>query len=229
MLEGLARLGDRPEYLITTAASQEGSALLREIADGPPLFRTTSFGDEIEIYRTRSYALVSATRAYLPATLAAVGGRQLVDSLNVCDPADEKAHGYRFESRLGNLRLHGTALVESYTGGPRVADAGRAIIGSEGFHVSAAPGRDLLIVMRTTQVVPVNILRPGGGRAEPLQFLEAELEVSADGRPAARARFRPGAGWDEALVVVPGAAITQTRTRLDLIGRYAAYRYWFFQ
>jgi len=42
-------------------------------------------------------------------------------------------------------------------------------------------------------------------------------------------RFRPGEGWDEALVLVPGAAITRPRTRLEMTGRYAAYRYWFYQ
>ena len=69
-----------------------------------------------------------------------------------------------------------------------MADGGRAIIGSESFEVNAAPGRDLLIVMRTAQVVSVNILRPGGGGAEPLQFVESELDVRAFDRPAAHAR-----------------------------------------
>ena len=115
MLEGLARLADRPPYLITTAASQEGSALLRELVDGPPLFRTTSFGDEIEIYRTRYDALVGRG-ARAPAPDARRRWRTLaeVDRLNVCDPADEAAHGYRFDSRLGNLRLHGAARVDQY-------------------------------------------------------------------------------------------------------------------
>ena len=83
--------------------------------------------------------------------------------------------------------------------------------------------------MRTAQVVPVNVLRPSGGSVEPLQFVESELEVRADHRPAAHLRFRPGDGWDEAVILVPGAALTQSRTRLEISGRYAAYRYWFFQ
>ena len=171
MLEGLAGLSDRPPYLITTTASQEGSALLREVVDGAPLFRTTSFGDEIEVYRTRYDALVAASRMYLPQGAKESATRAEVDRLNVCDPADEAAHGYRFDSRLGNLRLLGAARVDRYGGasGPRVADAGRAIIGSESFEVNTAPGRDLVIVMRTAQVVPVNVLRPGGSGGEPLR------------------------------------------------------------
>jgi hypothetical protein len=231
MLEGLGRLAERPPYLITTVASQEGSALLRELVDGPPLFRTTSFGDEIEIYRTRYDALVAAARVHRPETARAVAALTEVDRLNICDPADEAAHGYRFDSRLGNLRLLGSARVDRYAaaGGDRVADAGRAIIGSESFEVNTTPGRDLVIVIRTAQVVPVTVLRPAGGGGGPLQFVEAELDVIADGRPAAHARFRPDAGWDEAVVLVPGAALTRTRTRLEVVGRYAAYRYWFYQ
>ena len=201
----------------------------RELVDGPPLFRTTSFSDEIEVYRTRYDALAAATQVHLPQTVQAVAKLAEVDRLNVCDPADEAAHGYRFESRLGNLRLHGAARIDQYVSGTRVADAGRAIIGSESFEVNAAPGRDLLIVMRTAQVVPVTVLRPGGSGGEPLQFVESELDVTADARPAAHARFRPGAGWDEAIVLIPGAALTRPRTRLEMTGRFAAYRYWFYQ
>jgi hypothetical protein len=203
---------------------------LREIAFGPPLFRTTSFGDEIEIYRTRYDVLEAAPRAFLPRTIAAVAAREEVDRLNVCDPADEAGHGYRFDSQLGNLRLHGTARVDVYPGADhKMADSGRAIVGTESFEVNAVPGNDLLIAMRTAQVVEVNILRPGGGRAEPLQFVEAEVQVRVDGQPAAQGRFRPGEGWDEMLILVPAAAITRHRPRIEISGRYAAYRYWFYQ
>ena len=231
MLEGLGRLSERPPYLITTASSQDGSTLLREVVDGPPLFRTTSFGDEIEVYRTRYDALVNAAHVQDPRTVERVSKLTEVDRLNICDPADEAAHGYRFDSRLGNLRLHGAARVDQYgaASGERVADAGRAILGSESFEVNTTPGRDLVLVMRTAQVVPVNVLRPGGGGAPPLQFVESELDVLADGRPAIHARFRPGPGWDEAVVVIPGTALTRARTRIQMTGRYAAYRYWFFQ
>jgi hypothetical protein len=234
MLEGLARLApsDRPPYLITTTASQEASPLLREIVDGTPLFRTTSFSDEIEVYRMRYAVFDSTGRLHAASAGAAVAGRAEIDRLNVCDPVDEAAHDYAFHSALGNLRLHGTAAVARYAGeaGDAVADSGRAIIGGETFAVRTTPGRDLVIVMRTAQVVPVAVMRPGASGTEPLQFVEADIAVLADDHPAARVRFRPAAeGWDEAVVVVPGNAITRDRTSLKLSGRYAAYRYWFFQ
>lgn len=232
MLEGLGRLAeaDRPPWLITTTASQEGSALLRELVDGPPLFRTTSFGDELEVYRTRYDVLAAAPIVHLPETLREVGARTEVDRLNPCDPADEAAHRYRFASRLGNLRLDGAARVDDYEGlGVRVADAGRAIVGYERFDVATVAGRELLLVVRTAQVVPVVVVRPGGSRTEPLHFVESEIAVSADDRPAVRVRFRPRAGWDEAVVRIPAGVVTRGRTRLELSGRYAAYRFWFFQ
>jgi hypothetical protein len=233
MLEGLGRLdpGSRPAYLITTTSTQEASPILRELAPGPPLFRTTSFGDEIEIHATRYAALDAAAAPRAPATAAAIAGRMEVDRLNVCDPVDEAAHGYAFHSALSNLLLHGTARVDRYGAGePVVADAGRGIVGGETFEVATTPGRDLVIVMRTAQVVPVALLRAGGSGTEPLQFVEAEIDVTADDRKAAHARIRAAAeGWDEAVIAVPATVITRTRTTIRMTGRYAAYRYWFFQ
>ena len=233
ILEGLAGLPEpeRPPYLVTTTSSQESSPVLREVVEGPPVFRTTSFGDELEVYRMRYDALAAAATVHRPETLQAIGSRAEVDRLNVCEPRDEAAHRYSFESRLGNLRLAGAARLDDYTapGGPRVADAGRAILGGERFEVATVPGRDLLIVMRTGQVVPVVVLRAGGTRTEPLHVVEADVAVAADGQAASRARFRPAAGWDEMVIAVPGALVTRTRTRIELSGRYAAYRYWFYQ
>jgi hypothetical protein len=231
MLEGLGRLAvaERPPYLITSVAAQEASAVLREIVQGPPLYRTTSFADELEVYRTRYDSLAAAAHAHRPDTLRATAGRSEVDRMNVCDPADEKSHGYVSSSRLGGLALGGSARVDQYADGPRVADAGRAILGWERFSVRTAPGRELVIVLRTAGVVSVVVAPAGRPTSQPLDFVEAELEVSVDGRPAGRLRFRPAPGWDEVVLRVPAALVTGERTRLELAGHYASYRYWFFQ
>jgi hypothetical protein len=230
--EGLSRLpaAERPEYLVTSAAAQEGSELLREVVSGPPLFRTTSLGDELEVHRLRYDALDAAAAVHLPETLQQTSGLREVDRLNVCDPVDEAAHAYDFASHLGDLRLDGAARVEAYgAGGPRVVDGGRAIVGWEGFSVATSPGRDLVVVLRTAETVPVSVSRASGSRSEVLHFAEAEMAVTVDGRPLARLRRRSRAGWDEAVVRIPGSAVTRARTRLELRGAYAAYRYWFFQ
>jgi hypothetical protein len=230
--EGLGRLRteERPPYLITSVAIQEGSELLRELVAGPPLFRTTSLEDELEVFRLRYDALDAARAVHLPETSQALGPLQEVDRLNVCDPADEAAHRYTFESRLGDLRLDGAARVDAYAGGgPRVVDAGRAIVGWERFEVATTPGRDLVVVLRTAPVVPVAVSRASGSRSQPLQFVESEIAITVDGRPAVRIRARPRSGWDEVVIRVPATAITGPRTRLELRGAYASYRYWFAQ
>src|SRR5436309_1255191 len=53
MFESLGRLPetDRPLYLISSASLQEGSALLKELVAGPPLFQTVSFSDELQVLR----------------------------------------------------------------------------------------------------------------------------------------------------------------------------------
>jgi hypothetical protein len=86
-----------------------------------------------------------------------------------------------------------------------------------------------VIVLRTAGVVPVAVARAGGATSQPLDFVEAELALSADGRPVGRVRFRPAPGWDEAVLRVPASLVTSERTRVELAGRYASYRYWFYQ
>jgi hypothetical protein len=229
-LEGLARLdpGQRPPYLLTTRAAAT-SATVRAILDGPPLFQTASGGDEIEVYRVR-YDLVGTNAAHrLPETAAAVAGLREVDRLNVADARDEAAHRYRIRSRLGTAALGAAVRVESYAGGARVADAGRAVLGSEGFDVRTAPGRDLVLVLRTAPAMEATVLRIGAGSTVDLTFPEAALAVKVDGRPAAEIRRRPAAGWDEWVVRLPASLIGSERTRLEIAGRYASFHYWAYQ
>ncbi|HVR72205.1 MAG TPA: hypothetical protein VMT87_15280 [Vicinamibacteria bacterium] len=230
-LAGLARLSaaQRPPYLITTRSAVEGSATVRAIVDGPPLFRTASGGDEIEIYRVR-YDLVGTGAAHhLPQTAAAVAGLREVDRLNVGDARDEAAHRYRVRSRLGRAALGATVRVESYATGARVADTGRAVLGSEAFDVRTTPGRDLVLVLRTAPALEATVLRLGAGSVVELDFPEAALAVKADGRPAGDVRRRPAAGWDEWVLRLPGSLLRSERTRLEIAGRYASFYYWAYQ
>jgi hypothetical protein len=229
-LEGLARLdpGQRPPYLLTTRAAAT-SATVRAILDGPPLFQTASGGDEIEVYRVR-YDLVGTNAAHrLPQTAAAVAGLREVDRLNVADARDEAAHRYRVRSRLGTAALGAAVRVESYATGARVADAGRAVLGSEAFDVRTTPGRDLVLVLRTAPALEAAVLRIGAGGMVDLDFAEAALAVKVDGRAAAEVRRRPAAGWDEWVLRLPASLIRSERTRLELAGRYASFYYWAYQ
>ena len=41
--------------------------------------------------------------------------------------------------------------------------------------------------------------------------------------------IHPAPGWDEWAVRVPGARVAGARTRIELAGRYASFRYWAYQ
>lgn len=231
VLEALTRMSaaERPPYLITTASAQEKYASMRELVEPPPLFRSTSFGDEIEIYRTRYDVLGLSAAFYLPETRAAVQGLEEVDRLNVCDSRDEAAHRYEFRSSVGGLRLFGTPRIASYASGEKVADAGRVILGEESFRVRTHAGRDLLIVMRTADSASAGILQASGAGQFPVEFPEAGIILRIAGRTVGRIGFHPRAGWDEQVFRITADRVEEGSTALTLSGRYASYYYWFFQ
>ncbi len=50
-----------------------------------------------------------------------------------------------------------------------------------------------------------------------------------DGAEAGGGRWRPRPGFDEWLLRVPAALVRAREARLELRGRYAAFRYWLYQ
>jgi hypothetical protein len=230
--ESLVRLpaAERPAFLLTTASTQDALASMRAIVSGPPVFQTSSLSDEILVFRTRYDLLERGLAPSLPETAQAVAGLTLVDGLNVCDSHDEAAHRYRYESRLAGQRVSGMVRIEPYApGGEPVGDAGRAILGQEGFDVRTIPRRDLVVVMRTAAEVGVSVYGAGGARQTTLGFPEAGIVLQAGGQAAGRLAFAPRAGWDERVIRIPAAQVAGSLTRLTLVGRYASFRYWFYQ
>jgi hypothetical protein len=234
--ESLGRLpeAERPGYLISSVAAQEGSPIFRRLAPGPPLFQSTSFSDELQVLRM-DYGLVGGSgKLFSAEALRVVSGLREVDRLNVCDRQDERAHGYDYSSYLGNLALQGTVRIDSYPPGPGaaapvVADAGRMILGHESFRVKATPGRDLVLVMRTAGSAQVAVWRASGSGMFELEVPEAGIVVTAGGQAAGRMGFRPEPGWNEVVFRIPGRLLGEGDTPLVLQGRYTSYFYWFFQ
>ena len=231
--EGLGRLSppDRPPYLIATVSMLDRFPAMRALVSGPPLFRSASFGDEIEIYRTQYDLLGRGAEPWLPATLAAVKGLAEVDHINVCDSREEAAHGYAFASAAGTARLWGTVRIDRYPGTDEtVADGGRAIFGHESFRVAAQPDRDLLLVLRTAPTIDANLLEAAGPRRVGIEFPEAALMLSVDGQPIGRpTSYRMQPGWNELTLRVTGNLVRGARPRLEVSGRYASFRYWVYQ
>jgi hypothetical protein len=224
---------DRPPFLITSASAQEGYPTLREIVVEPPVYAGSTLSDDILIFRTR-WDLVGRARGLVsPEARGAVTGLREVDHLNVCDARDERAHGYRFESRLGGVPLWGTARIDTYTlpdgATEKVVDAGRLILGDESFEIAATPGRDLVAILRTTPSASAGVRRASGSTVTTLDLGIAEVALDVGGTRAAEASLPLRPGWNEVAVRVPGSAIAAERLRLRFHGRYASFYFWFFQ
>jgi hypothetical protein len=231
VFESLRRLPapERPPYLLLARSGLDASELMRAFADGPPLFATASLGDDLLLFRARWDLLDRGGDPALPEAVAAVASRERVDELDVCDARDEAAHGYRHESRRGELLLAGSVAIGPVDGGDVLADAGRLIVGGESFRVRTRGGRPLVVVLRSRSPVVARSLRAQGGVAVPVELPVMGITVRAGGREVARLALANRPGWNEHVFQVPASAVAEGTTELALSGRYAAFHYWFYQ
>jgi hypothetical protein len=230
MFEALGRLGkaERPQYLLLTHSSHECSELLQALAPDPPLYATPSFGDDLELYQARFDLFDRGDAPVLAPARGAVASLELTDRLDVCDPRDEAAHGYRYDSRHGELLLAGSVSIGPAGEAP-LADAGRLILGGESFDVRTRAGRDLVIVMRTRSSIVARGLRAMGGLASEVAMPEAGVLLTAGGMAPLRLRLPNAPGWNEHVLRLPKEAVAEGSTHLELRGRYASFQYWFYQ
>jgi hypothetical protein len=145
---------------------------------------------------------------------------------------DEARHGYRHESRLGELVLGGYVRIDDYHlpgGGLTVADGGRAIFGSESFRVRTKAGRPLVMVVRAHPEIDARALRPRGATAVGLEMPTEGLRVEAGGRTLGRFDLANHPGWNEHVLRLEGDGLADGLTELRLFGRYTAFQYWFYQ
>ncbi|HET8645434.1 MAG TPA: hypothetical protein VFO85_08105, partial [Vicinamibacteria bacterium] len=104
-----------------------------------------------------------------------------------------------------------------------------AVFGWERFTVRSQAGREMVMVMRTASALEAIVLRPGSGQAVGIDIALGAADLSIDGRPLGRVTIGARPGWDEVVLRVPAAAVTGAASRLELKGRYAAFRYWIYQ
>jgi len=244
MFETLTRLAasERPPYLLLTRSSHEGSELMQALAPGPPLFATTSLGDDLLLFGASWDVLDGGGEPVLATARGAIAGLELKDRLNVCDPKDEAAHDYRYRSRRGELLLSGSVAIgpvqdsahtvegePAASGERRLADAGRLILGGESFRVRTRAGRELVMVLRTRASAMARSLRDGRLLAAEVAVPEAGLVIHAGGRQIARVALANATGWNEHVIRLPAEVVAEGETALELRGRYAAFHYWFYQ
>ncbi len=230
MFESLGRLRaeERPPYLLLTRSARDASELFQALAPDAPLFATTSFGDDLLLFRASWSPLDGGDAPVLEPARAAVASLELTDRLDVCDSADEAAHEYRYDSRHGEVVLAGSVAIGP-AGDRSLADAGRLILGGESFRVRTRAGRDLVIVLRTRSSIVARGLRAAGPLATEVQIPAAGLVISAGAPPELRVTLANAPGWNEHLIRLPKEVIGDGFTRLALRGRYASFQYWFYQ
>ena len=103
------------------------------------------------------------------------------------------------------------------------------ILGHESFRVRARRGRPLVVVLRSNPSVETKILTARGGRVRLLDVPTARLTVLAESLEVARLELTNAPGWNEHVFEIPGDALGEETTELQLLGEYVSFRYWFFQ
>ena len=234
VLEQMRRVppAERPPYLLLSRSQLERSSLLRAFADGAPVYETTSLADDdLVLLPARWDLLDRGLGPVRPEARAAVASLGEVDRLDVGDPGDEAAHGYAVESRAGELPVGATVAIAPVAAGEApLADAGRLVLGRESFRArNTRAGRDLVVVMRTRTPVDVRFLRASGATETTVAVPETVVRVSAGGRVVAQVRAPNAEGWNEHVFRVPASAVADGTTALELSGRYASFRFWFYQ
>jgi hypothetical protein len=232
--ESLVRLapGKRPGFLLLTRSGFEGSELLGAVTEGPPLFETSSLGDDLVLFRAQWDILDRGREPVTAEARGAVAALHEVDRLDLCDARDEADHGYSYRSRRGEILLSGSVGIGPAllpTGEAALADAGRLVVGSESFRVRTSGGRPLVVVLRSRTPVVARAMRAQGGLALPVEVPEMGIVVRAGGNEVARLAFANRPGWNEHVFSVPAQSVSDGTTDLALSGRYSAFHYWFYQ
>jgi hypothetical protein len=233
MLEQMRRLApeSRPRFLLVGRSQLEGSEVLRAFAGGPPVHEAPGFGDDdLLLVPTRWDVLDRGTEPVAAEAARVAGPLAEVDRLDVGDPSDEAAHAYAVHSRVGTAPVGATVAFGPAPDGSAIADGGRVVLGGESFTVHATrAGRDLVVVMRTRAPADARLLRARGATTTTFALPEVTVTVTAGGRGVGSFGLSNADGWNEHVLRVPAVAVSEGSTRLEISGRYASYRYWFYQ
>lgn len=203
---------------------------------GPEIFRahlganTICGGEDKVVYPAQWIDVVPADSMILPHP--EMEGMKLRDSFDLAWLEDErrhdwKAYGYEYDEKRSRWKKNASVLprdvLRQYVYADRptrpIADAGRKVFGWERFRVSAVPGKDLTLVMRTDAWYP------------------NRLTVSVDGAPAgAWTIARSETAWVEPAFKIPGRLVARARPEIEIRredpqdgGDYAPFHYWIFQ
>lgn len=203
---------------------------------GPMLFSTPAFlgsGAHGSFYLAQYENLGAGESPVVPAVVQALEGRTLVDEIDLMLPEHEEKHGYSRFTRFPGTSLKGNYVRVRFHD-QDIREGGYAIFGDEQFRVTAQPGKDLLVVVRTgLRLTADSKLRPGHRtRFDVALSPPVRVNVFAGGRPVPLEpdALTPGnADLDERLFVIPAQYVTKNPLPIRLAGDHIAFHYWFYQ
>lgn len=149
-----------------------------------------------------------------------------VARLDVCYAPDERLTKRTVE-RPEFLNFTGFPTVARGEGGQTMFDCGRFVTTAESFTLPAEPGRDAVLVLRTTGSVRFLWGTSYTGRDYPGA---REIELEVDGRTAARVRveLEPDV-FTDCRLSVPGRFIMTRAPRFTVRGEFPSFGYWLYQ
>ena len=172
----------------------------------------------------------SAYDAALAVPAAPVEGAVLRARIDVGYNRDEKMAEYEPLTR-DDYPLFAPFHVAGCLNGRNIVEAGRFLLGGDALTVTAQPGCDLHVVMRTALKCKVSVERELGHRTSEISLKSPlTLQVSVDGMVSGEVKCQVKEGdFCDVHFMIPGKFITSSTPRITLLGEHIAFCYWFFQ
>ena len=164
-------------------------------------------------------------------TNAPIAGLAISDSVDVGYLRDEQRTKFLANYRLPGLSYLAFAMAGECNG-TRIVDVGRPIIGWANMSVRLKPGRDATAVIRTTTNAGQVQANPYAPFHKMSLNSNIRLNVFVDGKPvtSVQATLDDGNGkFSEVAFRIPGEAIKNKTSLVQIFGDHLAFDYWFYQ
>ncbi len=164
-------------------------------------------------------------------TNAPIGGLTISDGIDVGYLRDEQRTKFAVNYRMPGLSYLAFAM-NGECDGTRLVDVGRPVIGWADMTVRLKPGKDATAIIRTAAnagQVQANIYAPFHKLSLKTGM---RLNVFVDGKPATsvQATLDDGDGkFSEVAFRIPGEAIRNETSLVQIFGDHLAFAYWFYQ
>lgn len=189
-----------------------------------PLFSPTV---TMVVHRADWSSLEASHEPRSPIVKSQLAGLELVDELNIGYVPHEKRSDYEVSTRVPGAYL--PAMSETLKLGEQsVTEAGRVVLGGESMTLRAQPGRDVVMVLRTSML---GRIKKGSGEQRFGLESHVSLKVWVDEEEAGEFSLllKDAAEFTEVAFRIPGELIHGEQSRIRVVGDHISYAYWFYQ